>query len=282
MRRWEARCPECTCVSMKPGATSRPRASISVSTAPSKRKPTCRTRSFSYTTTPSGMSVWVLPAKPITHPPRTRVLISGSGRALDSRRSSLCGRGRTRQRGHRARPLTLPSPPMGERDKNDALDAESGGTDPARLRDVDHDAVGAVVLHLDVAVLVLPIADSEGLVDVMARLRARRGQPLGDGLEAFDLEADVMDTAEALAALDSGHRVVLEIQDGQIEVAVAEIVAAGVGAVDLADLLHPEHVDVELGGLVHVLGRQRDVLDLGHEISPVGMSFPLSGYVHPR
>src|SRR6266849_5444064 len=166
-----------------------------------------------------------------------------------------------------------PSPPMGERDESSALDAESGRADPARLRDVDHDAVGAVVLHLDVAVLVLPIPDSEGLVDVMARLRARRGQPLGDGLEAFDLEADVMDAAEALAALDSGHRVVLEIQDGQIEVAVAEIVAAGVGTVDLADLFHPEHVDVELGGLVHVLGRQRDVLDLGHEISPVGMSF---------
>src|SRR5712692_6940576 len=136
-----------------------------------------------------------------------------------------------------------PLPRWGRGIGNDALDAESGGTDPARLRDVDHDAVGAVVLHLDVAVLVLPIADSEGLVDVMARLRARRGQPLGDGLEAFDLEADVMDAAEALAALDSGHRVVLEIQDGQIEVAVAEIVAAGVGAVDLADLLHPEHVD---------------------------------------
>src|SRR6266849_5601519 len=115
MRRWEARCPECTCVSMKPGATSRPRASISASTAPSKRRPTWRTRSFSYTTTPSGMRVWVWPAKPTTHPPRTRVL------NYELREP-------------------LPSPPVGERDEDDALGVESGGADPARLRDVDHDA----------------------------------------------------------------------------------------------------------------------------------------------
>jgi hypothetical protein len=44
---------------------------------------------------------------------------------------------------------------MGERDENDALDVESGGADPARLRDVDHDAVGTVVLDLDVAMMLL-------------------------------------------------------------------------------------------------------------------------------
>src|SRR5207244_8508671 len=69
-------------------------------------------------------------------------------------------------------------------------------------------------------------------------------------------------------------------QDSEIEIPVAQVVAAGIGAVDLADLLHPEYVDVELGGLVHVLGREGDVLDLGHEASPSTMGFLPTGGVH--
>src|ERR1700682_1456999 len=70
MRRWEARWPECTWVSMKPGQTSLSRASISSSTVPEKAEPMWTTRSPSQTTTPSRMSVCPPPAKPTTQPPR--------------------------------------------------------------------------------------------------------------------------------------------------------------------------------------------------------------------
>src|SRR5262245_10273098 len=146
---------------------------------------------------------------------------------------------------------------------------EPRGADPAGLGDVDGDAVRRRVLHLDVAGPVTVLADAERLVDVVAGLGPGVPEPLGDRLQALDLEADVMDTAPARAALDAGDRVVLEVQDRQVQVAVAEVIAAGAWAVDLRDLLHAEHVDVELRGLVHVLGREGDVLDLRHAVSPV-------------
>src|SRR5262249_35230217 len=39
--------------------------------------------------------------------------------------------------------------------------------------------------------------------------------------------------------------------------------------VDLANLLHVEHVDVELCRLLHILSREGDVLDLRHRFSPL-------------
>src|SRR5439155_10555753 len=71
--------------------------------------------------------------------------------------------------------------------------------------------------------------------------------------------------------LGSGHLIVLEVEDRQVEIAVAEVVARGAGAVHPGDLLHAEDVDVELRGLVHVLGRDGDVLDLRHGLSPLSM-----------
>src|SRR5438094_10243596 len=113
------------------------------------------------------------------------------------------------------------------------------------------------------------LADPERFVDVVAGLGPRVLQPLGDRLQALDLEADVMDPAPARAALHSGDGVVLEVEDRQVEITVAQVVTSGARAVDLCDLLHAEHVDVELRGLVHVLGREGDVLDLRHAVSPV-------------
>src|SRR3989454_7613145 len=163
---------------------------------------------------------------------------------------------------------------------------EPGGADPAGLRDVDRDSVGATVLHLDVGIPMAGVADAEGLVDVVTGRRTGGLQPLGDRFQAFHLKADVMDAAPVLAALDASHRVVLEVEDRQIEVAVAQIVAPGARTVDLRDFLHAEHLDVELGRLVHVLGREGDVLDLRHGVSPVtvgrGRSVFLSRQVTPE
>src|SRR5262245_55924611 len=120
------------------------------------------------------------------------------------------------------------------------------------------------------------VADPEGLVDVLAGLGAGVLQPLGDLGQVVDLEPDVMDAAPVLAALDSGHGVVLEVENRQVDVAVAQVTAPGARAVDLGDLLHAEHVDVELGGPVHVLGREGNVLDLRHGFSPPAAFRPRS------
>jgi len=55
-----------------------------------------------------------------------------------------------------------------------------------------------------------------------------------------DLKADVMDAGEALAALAAGRRIVLETEDGEVDVAVGEEDAARPGIVDLADFLHAD------------------------------------------
>src|SRR5438132_455125 len=121
-----------------------------------------------------------------------------------------------------------------------ALVAETGGADPARLRDVEDDPIRAAVLHLDVAAMAAALSHPERLVDVVAERRAGLCQLLGNGLEALDLEADVVDATVALATLDPGHLVVLEVEDRQVEVAVAQVVARGTRAVDPGDLLHAE------------------------------------------
>src|SRR6266850_1174518 len=105
------------------------------------------------------------------------------------------------------------------------------GPDPARLRHVDGDSVGRVVLHLDVGVALAVLPDPEGLVDVVARRRPGGLQPLGDRFQALDLEADVVDAAPALAALDAGDGVILEVEDGEVDVAVAQVVAPRARAV---------------------------------------------------
>src|SRR5262245_47529375 len=126
-------------------------------------------------------------------------------------------------------------------------------------------------------------AHPERLVHVVTALRASRLQPLRDRLEALDLEPDVVDAAPVLAALDSSHRVILEVEDGQVEIAVRQVIAARPRAIDPGDLLHAEDVDVELGGLVDVLGRKGDVLDLWHGVSPVAVvgSLGLGPYSSP-
>src|SRR5262249_44206266 len=137
--------------------------------------------------------------------------------------------------------------------------------DPAGLGDVHHHAVGPAVLDLDVGVA-MALTHPQRLIDVIAAGRAGRGQALADLFQTLHLEADVVDAAEALAPLGPPCGLALEVEDRQVEVTIGQVVAPRRRAVDAADLLHPEDVDVELGRLVNVLGRQRDVLDLGHAV----------------
>ena len=73
-----------------------------------------------------------------------------------------------------------------------------------------------------------------------------------------------MDTRVPHAEFLSGHYIILEIQDSQIHVAVAEIVSNGVRALHLADFLQVEHRLEEFGGLVRLLARNCNMLDLCH------------------
>src|SRR5262245_55172212 len=98
------------------------------------------------------------------------------------------------------------------------LVAARGRAAPTGPRPLEHDAVRPGPLHLDVALGAR--LDAKRLLDVVTTARSGRGEPLGDRLEALDLKANVVNAGEALAALAAGGRVVLEIEDREIDVAV--------------------------------------------------------------
>src|SRR5262249_36027736 len=77
-----------------------------------------------------------------------------------------------------------------------------------------------------------------------------------------------MNASVVLSALDPRRHVVLEVEDREIDVAIAQKAPPGPRIVDPGDLLHPEHFDVKARRLVHVLRRKGYVLDLRHGVSP--------------
>src|SRR5262252_4739304 len=111
--------------------------------------------------------------------------------------------------------------------RRDGLVVEPRGPHPARLGDVNHDPIRTAVLDLDVAVRLTPVAHAQRLVYIIARLRTSFCQFFGDRLQAFYLEANMVDATPLFAAFDPSHRVALEIEDGQINISVAEVVTLG-------------------------------------------------------
>src|SRR5205807_1514865 len=103
------------------------------------------------------------------------------------------------------------------------------GAHPAGLGDIQHDAVGATVLDFDVAARPVTLANAERLVHVITRCRAGGTELVSDPGETLNLEADVMNACPLTTALGARNRVALEAQDGQIDVAVAEVVPTGTG-----------------------------------------------------
>ena len=110
--------------------------------------------------------------------------------------------------------------------------------------------------------------DAEGLVDFVPGGGAGGLELFGNLLQALDLKADVVDAAVGLAVLRAGYLVVLEVEDRQVDVAVAEVVALGVGGVKFGDFAQAENFGVEPGGGVGVLGGNGDMLNLGHNAAP--------------
>ena len=107
--------------------------------------------------------------------------------------------------------------------------------------------------------------DAQGLIDVIPGRRAGLIQLLFYVFQVFHFEADVVDATVILTVLRSSHLVVLEVQDRQVDVAVTEIIPLGIGAVELGNLLKTEHIDIELGCLVGILGGDGYMLNLRHD-----------------
>ena len=124
---------------------------------------------------------------------------------------------------------------------------------------------GPGIAHFHVAVSRAGGAHPERGVDVGARLGCAGLLQLLDHLiETLDLKTDVMDAAPARAALGACDDVVLEAQNGKIDVAVGEEVTGGARAVELSHLLQPEVLYVEPLGRLFILGLNRDMPDLCH------------------
>src|SRR5438128_1458868 len=93
-------------------------------------------------------------------------------------------------------------------------------------------------------------------------------QAAGNFLQTFHLEADVVKATPGLAALSAGYRIVLEVENCQVDIAVAQVVAARARTVDFADFRETEHFLIKASGGLDVLRRDRDVLDLRHGVPP--------------
>jgi hypothetical protein len=89
-------------------------------------------------------------------------------------------------------------------------------------------------------VLALAAGHAERLLDVAPARGAGGCQLVGDRRQVLDLEADVMDPREALAALDTRRPIVLELEDREVDVAVAQEAPRGTGVVDLPISLMPK------------------------------------------
>src|SRR5262245_48024635 len=112
------------------------------------------------------------------------------------------------------------------------------------------------------------MADTERLVDVVTRLRTSCCQLLSNRLQAFNLKTDMVDATVVFTAFNTSNDVILEIEDGQVDVPVAEVVAFRARTVELGNFFHAEHVNIKLSSGVNILGRKGNVLDLGHDTSP--------------
>src|SRR2546422_472920 len=101
----------------------------------------------------------------------------------------------------------------------------------------------------------------------MPRRAATRGAARPGRRHVVDQEAKMVKTHETPAEL-ACRLLGLVVQQREIDHAVAEVNTARVFPVRLSDLLQPERLHVELGGLPGIWNCDRDVAQLGHGFSP--------------
>jgi hypothetical protein len=78
-----------------------------------------------------------------------------------------------------------------------------------------------------------------------------------------DLEAEVVQALVARCTFRVGRIVVLEFEDGQVDVAIGQKVAGGEVRIRHPNLLQTEGLLEKGGNLVRVLGRNGDMPDFG-------------------
>ena len=83
----------------------------------------------------------------------------------------------------------------------------------------------------------------------------------------------------------SGYCVILEVQDGHVDVSVTEEITIGVGAFQLCNLAQSKNFFIKSGGLRRVLSGNGDVLNLGHLATPpvsLNLTIPQWGFVDAK
>lgn len=134
------------------------------------------------------------------------------------------------------------------------------------LGQIDRDAVRPCELDLDVASLRHLFR---------SRVRTVRGARLFDPRSrlrhVLDFDAEVVQAGVPGRALCGGGVVVLEFQDREVYVAVAQIVALGSWGVDLTHLFQAEALDVEPRRRLWVPRANRDVPNSSHYKPPFSL-----------
>src|SRR5262245_6899286 len=92
-------------------------------------------------------------------------------------------------------------------------------------------------------------------------LRSRR-------FHVFDFKAEVVDAGPSELALCLGGLVVCELEDSEVHVAVAQVIALGSWSVDFTYLLQAEALDVKLCRRFQVPRSDRDVANSCHCLPP--------------
>src|SRR5262249_6289619 len=109
-----------------------------------------------------------------------------------------------------------------------------------------------------------------------SRVRTMHGARLFDlrsrRFHVFDFEAEVVDAGPPERTLCLGGLVVFELEDSEIYVAVAQVVALGSWGVNFTYLLQTEALDVKLCRRFHVSRGDRDVPNSCHCLPPFFVS----------
>src|SRR6267378_2059899 len=132
-----------------------------------------------------------------------------------------------------------------------------GSPDPALLGDVEDDAVGVLVLDLEVRVF-LVLAERE------EELAAGRLDALLRRLEVIDLEAEVVRADEIGGVLEARARLALVLEEREVDDAVAEIDRRAHVDVLFAHALELEHLLVEARRALEIAHHDRYVPQLRH------------------
>ena len=92
----------------------------------------------------------------------------------------------------------------------------------------------------------------------------------------------MVNAAEAGPILWTGNPLVLEVEDGQVDVAVAQEIARGVVAVQLGNLPQAKDLGVKLGRGIGILSSNGDMFNLSQLVSSCRILLGLGRWSRPE